>query len=251
MSKLFISLLVTVSIFGFLTSIVDAGKVRLEPAAGEFIAECPFEVDIMMDTEWVESNTVWISFFIDDTIFALSDLVTDGWMFPAYTSFVRWTAWHGDRKKQWTISFMWTTAKKSGVKWEWKLATLKITSLLGVKSMDFDFYAIPWFSADDSNINYLLDDNIADALVDAIWGHYTFVKWVCPDYEIPVIIAEDDEIVLMTHNSETFKLPTDGSFTKLARLFVGNVKFIIIGFLILIILFVLFKKKKEEKKENE
>ena len=245
MKTLFVSLFA----FGLLIASVNAGKVRLEPAVGEFISECPFEVDIMMDTEGVESNTVWISFFIDDTIFALSDLITDGWMFPAYTSFVRWMAWHGDRKKQETISFMWTTAKKDGVKWKWKLATLKITSLLWVKSMDFDFYAIPWFSADDSNINYLLDGQIADALTEAIWGKYTFVKWECPNYETPVIIAEDDQVVLKTQEDDTYFVHQSSFLVRAWSWFLNNISYVIVWWLLLVIIIILLKKKKEEDKD--
>lgn len=243
------ALFVPVFALGFMISISSAGKIRLEPATGEFVAECPFEVDIMIDTEWVESNTVWISFFIDDTVFALSDLITTDWMFPAYTSFVRWMAWHGDRKKQETISFMWTTAKKSGIKWKWKLATLKMIPLLGVNSINFDFYAIPWFSADDSNINYLFEGQILDALTEAIWGYYTFVKWDCPNYETPIVIIENDEVMLKSSDNKKFKLPADKFINKLYIIFVGNVKYILVWLLLLAIIIVLLKKtKKEENK---
>ena len=45
------ALFVPVFALGFMISISSAGKIRLEPATGEFVAECPFEVDIMIDTE--------------------------------------------------------------------------------------------------------------------------------------------------------------------------------------------------------
>jgi len=245
-NSLFMSIFVSAFISLLFLSSVFAWKIWLEPAEWEFISECPFELDIMMDTEWVESNTVWVSFYIDDTVFALNNLVTENWMFPAYTSFVRSKAWHGDKKWKETISFMWTTAKKSGVKWKWKLATIKVTPLLWVNSMDFEFYAIPWFSADDSNINYLLEDKIADALTEAVWGHYTFVSWECPNYGTPVVISENDQTVLKTSDNENFDLPSDNIINNFVVIIISNIKYIWIGILLIIIFIVLLKKKKEE-----
>jgi hypothetical protein len=52
----------------------------------------------MVDTEGVDSNTIGVAFYIDDSVFALNELNTVGAIFPAYTSFVRGKAWHGDKK---------------------------------------------------------------------------------------------------------------------------------------------------------
>jgi hypothetical protein len=226
-------------------------KIWLEPSGWDLISQCTNNIDIMMDTDWVETNTVGVSFYIDDTVFALNDLDTVGWIFPAYTSFVRGKAWHGDRKWQQTISFMWTTASKDWFKWKWKLATLKVVPLLWVNSFDIEFYAIPEFSADDSNINYSLDWEIFDALKEAIWAKYNVVQWECPIYEAPVIISEDDQIILKTQEKETFFVHQMPFFKRLWVTLAKNVNYIVITLLIALILWFLFKNKKDDKKSKK
>lgn len=222
-------------------------KIWLEPSGGDLISQCSNNIDIMIDTEWVETNTVGVSFYIDDTVFALNELDTVGWIFPAYTSFVRGNAWHGEKKWQQTISFMWTTAKKEWFKWKWKLATLKVIPLLWVNSFDIEFYAIPEFSADDSNVNYTLDGEIYDALKESIWGRYNVVEWECPLYEAPVIISENDQVILKTQDKDTFFVHQMPFFKRIITMIVNNINYIIIIALAVFILFVFFRKKDDKK----
>ncbi len=240
---------VLLSIFALFVSLSFGfwAKIWLEPSGGDLISQCSNNIDIMIDTEWVETNTVGVSFYIDDTVFALNELDTVGWIFPAYTSFVRGKAWHGDRKWQQTISFMWTTAKKDWFKWKWKLATLSVIPLLGVNSFDIEFYAIPEFSADDSNINYTIDWKIYDALKEAIWSRYNIVAWECPEYNSPIIISEDDPVILKTQDKETFFIHQMPFFKRIWKMLINNINYIIIITLAVIILFVFFRKKDDKK----
>jgi len=222
------------------------GKIRLEPSQWEFISRCPFTVDVMVDMEWVESNTVWISFFIDDSVFALNEFDSVWGMFPAYTSFVRGSAWHGENKWKETISVMWTTAQKKGVTGKGKFVTLKILPLLWTKSMKLDFYAISWFLADDSNINYASENKIYDALTESMWWSYTFVEWECPTYENPIPITEDAPVILKTQEKKTFFWHQMPFFSKIWTWFTNNVQYIFIALLVLIILVLLFAKKHKD-----
>jgi len=224
-----------------------AGKIWLEPSTGQFIAKCPFDVTIMVDTQWVESNTIWVSFYIDDSVFGLNELNTVWAIFPAYTSFVRGKAWHGEKKWMQTISIMGTTAQKNGFTGKGKYATLKILPLMWVKSMNFQFYAMPWFSADDSNINYASWNTVLDALTEVIWGSYTFVDWECPAYELPIPITEGEEVILKTSDKKFFFVHQMWFFSRLLKLFIDNISYIAIVTLLLIILFVAIKKKKNDK----
>jgi len=226
-----------------------AGKLWLEPSTWQFIAKCPFEVNIMVDTEWVDSNTIWVAFYIDDSVFALNELNTQWAIFPAYTSFVRGKAWHGDKKWKQTISIMWTTAQKNWFTWKWKYATLSVLPLVWVKSLDFQFYAIPGFSADDSNINYASWNTVLDALTQAIGGTYTFVDGVCSGYGAPVPIPEDEAVILKTNNKDFFFAHQMPFFPRLAKMFVNNIQYIIIVILCLFILFILLKRKKDKNKK--
>jgi len=241
-------ILLSASLLLLWISTTFAGKIWLEPSGWQFISECPFEVNIMADTEWVESNTIGVSFYIDDTIFALNELNTAWAMFPAYTSFVRGSAWHGDKKWAATISVMGTTAQKAWFAWKWKFATLKVLPLLWAKSLDIQFYAIPGFSADDSNINYTSWDRILDALTEAIGGSYTFVDGDCPNYEAPVPIPEDGQVMLRTNDKGIFFPHQMPFFPRMAKLFINNINYIIIIVLAVFILFVLLRKKKDDKK---
>ena len=230
-------------------SFVLWSKIWLEPSEWELLSQCPNNIDVMIDTEWVETNTVGVSFYIDDTVFALNELDTVWWVFPAYTSFVRGKAWHWDRKWQQTISFMWTTAKKDWFKWKWKIATLKIIPLLGVKSFDLEFYAIPSFSADDSNVNYILNWEILDDLKEAIWAKYNVIQWECPEYNAPIIISEDSPVILTTQDKKTFFFHQMQFLEKLLKLLVSDVAYISILILVLLILFIIFKKNKKQDKK--
>jgi len=241
-------ILLSASLLFLWVSSAFAGKIRLEPSTWQFMAECPFEVNVMVDTEWVESNTIGVAFYIDDSVFALNDLNTVWGMFPAYTSFVRGKARHGDKKWAQTISIMWTTAQKKWFTGKWKFATLKILPLVGVKSLDFQFYAIPGFSADDSNIDYASWNTVLDALTEAIWGTYTFTTGDCPNYEVPVPIPEDQEVLLRTNDNGIFFTHQMPFFPRMRRMFVNNINYIAIAILIIFILLVAFKKQRKNKK---
>ena len=225
-------------------------KLWLEPSTWQFIAKCPFEVNIMVDTEWVDSNTIWVSFYIDDSVFALNGLNTEWAIFPAYTSFIRGKAWHGDKKWKQTISIMWTTAQKNWFTWKWKYATLTILPLVWVKSLDFQFYAIPGFSADDSNINYASWNTVLDALTEAIGGTYTFVDGECSGYTVPVPIPEGEAVVLKTSSNDFFFMHQMPFFPRLAKMFINNIQYIVIVILCLFILLILLKKKDKDKNKN-
>lgn len=243
LSKILLSVFTLFVSFSF----VLWAKIWFEPAGWDLISQCSNNIDIMIDTEWVETNTVGVSFYIDDTVFALNDLDTVWWIFPAYTSFVRGKAWNWDKKWQQTISFMWTTAKKEWFKWKWKLATISIVPLLGVNSFDMEFYAIPEFSADDSNINYTVDWEVFDALKEAVWSRYNVVKWECPEYNAPVIISEDDQVVLTTSEKEIFFIHQMPFFKRIWIFVMQNIDYIIILILIVLILWFLYKHRKNHK----
>jgi len=228
-----------------------AGKIRLEPSQWEFISRCPFTIDVMMDMEWVESNTVWISFFIDDSVFALNEFDSVWWMFPAYTSFVRGKARHGEYKWRETISVMWTTAQKKWVSWKGKFVTLKILPLLWTKSMKLDFYTIPGFLADDSNINYASGDKIYDALIESIWWSYTFVEGECPTYENPIPISEDTPVILKTQENKTFFWHQMPFFSKIWTWLISHIQYVFIMLLILTIVILLFVKKHKHNSEDK
>lgn len=251
MKNLWKTLLLWFALFISISSVFWA-KIWLEPSEWDLISQCPNSVDIMIDTESVETNTVGISFYMDDTSFALNELDTVWWVFPAYTSFVRWKAWHWDNKWQQTISFMWTTAKKDWFKWKWKISTLNIIPLLWVKSLDIEFYAIPEFSADDSNVNYAIDWEIYDALKEAIWGKYNIISWECPQYNSPIIISEDDQVVLTTQTKKKFFFHQMPFLEKIVKILINNITYISIIILVLLILFFILKKnKKQDKKQNK
>ncbi len=239
-------ILLSVSLLFLWISTAFAGKIRLEPSSWQFISQCPFEVNIMTDTEWVESNTIGVVFYIDDSVFALNELNTAWAIFPAYTSFVRGKAWHGDKKWTQTISIMGTTAQKGWFTWKGRFATLKVLPLLWTKSLDLQFYAIPGFSSDDSNINYTSWDTVLDALTQSIGGHYTFVDGTCSGYEQPVPIPEGWQVMLKTSDNQAFFLHQMPFFPRMARIFINNINYVIIVLLALLILFILFRKKRND-----
>lgn len=241
----------------FLVSFGFAGKIRLEPSSGEFVARCPFSVKVMVDTEWVESNTLWFTLFVDDSLYTINGVNTDGAIYPAYTNFVKGKAWHGDKKWMSVVSMMGTTAGKNWFSGKWAFATLSISSLIWVKDLNIDIYAIPWYLGDDSNINYSSWDQIYDALTEALGAHYTFVEWVCPNPEEPLTIWENDPVLLQQNDNSltnlekgwedlfarqwfSFKAFLDGVF--------NNIDYIIIVVLALLILFILLSLKNKKNK---
>ncbi len=236
----------------FLWSYWYAGKIRLEPSTGTFIEQCPFEVNVMIDTEWVETTTVGISFFIDDTIFALNNFDSMWWVFPAYTPFVRGKARYWENKWKQTISIMGTTAQKKWFKWSGKFVTLKIIPLLGTKSFDIKFYDLwPNVLWDDSNINYISWDKVYDALTSIIWWSYNVIPWDCPLYEDPIPIPEDTPIILQTQSKKPFFLHQLPFLSKLGKWIFANLQYIIILILLILIMYFAFVKKDTKKAKQK
>lgn len=244
------------------TSVVNAAKFSLEPSEGEFVYNCPFAVDIMMDTEGVETNTSDVSILTDDSVFAVNKFDPEGWLFPSYTSPIKGKARHGEFKGRSFVYIAGTTASKKTIEGKGKFGTLIVTPLAGVKTMDLEFYMIPWTAADDSNITYTNeDDKIIDALSEVMNGIYKFKKGECDSpYLQPIAI--DDQAPSIVNNEDVskgeivdtdtdIKEPTDTTDkpTITTDFLSQNMLYIVIIIVVLILIIILtsIKKKKSKK----
>jgi len=126
------------------------------------IVDCPFEVDIILDTEGKKTNTVDIKIF-DNQNLQIQDFLWDKGIFQYYSKPKIAKVRYWDNKNWKATYIMWTTNSNQTIKWKKTFGTIILTAK-EVGEFTLEFYMIPNFNADDSNISYLKEWKIFDAL---------------------------------------------------------------------------------------
>lgn len=158
---------------------VWAASLQLFPATWTFVKNCPFDVNIILDTEWVAVQTSEIQLInTDDFLLGFSSKDS---LFPMYSDLKQSKIrnWSFFGKSAWYI--LWTTLWWWYVLWSGKFGTITIVPLSWQDTLALDFYMIPGVIADDSNVLSSQDNqSIKDVLTIASWWTYTFIDGTCP-----------------------------------------------------------------------
>jgi len=172
--KKLLTLIIIFSRFTF----VHGASISFFPNEATFTKNCPFKLDIMLDTEDLPTNTVDLSIFANEK-FEIIDIDIDNWIFSSYTPLISNKARYQTYKDKKTIYFMGTTLSKTGFIWSGKVATITVLPKNKIKNLDLERYMIPHYNWDDSNVSVISENKVYDALSTAKNGKYTFKKWIC------------------------------------------------------------------------
>jgi hypothetical protein len=225
---------------------VDAARIRIEPSSATLVANCPTSVSLMIDTQWQETNTIWIALY-DTSLFSFLSLDTVWGIFSWYTNPIRSYARYWERRGDALLSFLWTTAQKKWFIGSGLFATIGILPFSWSSSFDISFYHIPSTLADDTNVNAFSGLAIYDALAEAIGWSYIVVDWPCGTGEASsLVLSEEDPVILRTQDGEYFFFHELPFFKKVVKVVYQNKIYIIASLLFVFIMsfvILIFRKR--------
>ena len=177
--KLFFNLIIfSFFVLTFFVWITNCANIYFLPEKWTFIENCPFAVDIMINTNWYDVWTVWVS-IIDSENYEILWFDYDGWVFASYTSMINWTS--NEKEFFWKeyVYIMWTNAWPTKFNWIWKFSSVIVKPQNWIKDLNLKFYAIPNYWWDDSNIIYHSWWKSIDILENFTDWNYKFISWEC------------------------------------------------------------------------
>lgn len=153
------SLLISASLLVIGTTF--AGTLSFQ-TSGNIIKNCPTQIDIIIDTQDKEINTAWINIFLNDS-FIINEYSAQWGVFRAYPGPKTHKASEEGFKEKEFIRFIGTSSSKEWFKGEGKFSTITITPTSDI--LDLEFYMIPEFEGEDSDLAYITEDwQVKDAL---------------------------------------------------------------------------------------
>jgi len=154
----------------------NAGSLSFYTETETAIKNCPMQVDILLDTEWEEVNSIDLGVILNDS-FEVNEVKSDDWVLRAYSKPKSMTArmWNFEWKE--VMSMLASTNSPNWYKGEWKLLSLTVTPKSDV--MDLEFYMVKWNEWEDTNLMTKKWDKIVDIL-NSVWNKKIKVtEWEC------------------------------------------------------------------------
>jgi len=154
------------------------------------IANCPNSINIMIDTEGITTNTVDVK-LIKNQDYQISNLSYSGAVFGSYSKSLNAKIRQGKHKGSSALYILGTNPWIGNFNGKGKFASLSIIPQ-HTGSLKIDFYMIPNYNWDDSNISYIKWWKVLDALDKVINGNFQVTVGECPiipikdkDFSIP------------------------------------------------------------------
>lgn len=221
------------------------------------IKNCPTQVDVYLDTQGKEIGTAGVNIMLNKDEFTVNKFDTSEGVFRNYPAPKVLKARKGDFQWKNFLRLIGTTSSPNGFIWTGSFGTLTITPL-GDK-LTLEFYMIPWYDGEDSNLALRIDNNVKDILTEVENKTINVIEWDCPVKQLPEIkiidtdtsvFAEDTKYII-EDNSDLNKENIFDVKQETNR-FKKNINYIAISIAILVIVLVvlLSRKKKEKKKKN-
>ena len=224
-------------------------KLSFSPANGEFIYNCPFTVDVMVDMEGKDTTAMDLKLLLDPSRFSVMNFDGQGGLFRTYTKpkYVTVRKWNYAGIDMVYVFFS-TFTPPAWVEGAGKIWTLTIMPHQWVWEMPLGFYFIPGDKGEDSNIPVLSWNELVDGINGVSSAYYTFKEGVC-DYhgsaDYQVTKGGEFEIV---KNEAIIEGETPGVLTAIAdsNLIQKYGRYILLV-IVLITLIVVLKKHKKRK----
>jgi len=241
--------LTMMGIIGF--QAVSAGTLSFATESDTVVKNCPVKVDIMIDTETEEVNSLDLGIVLNDT-FEINDIDNSNGIMRTYSAPKTITARKGDFKDAEIMKILVSTSSPNGYIGKGKLLTLTITPK--ADNVDLQFYMIPGEEGEDSNLMVKKGDNIIDVLstvdnitLTAIEGECTATKLEPMTFTEPETTVLAEEVVNIVEETtdvikeNIFDETQETNWLKENRLYVA----IVIVAIILLLVVVSSKKKKK------
>lgn len=180
--------------------IASAATLHLFPDSWIFTKDCPFAVDILLDTENKPIQTAEIKLYTDWDYSLGFD--SNGWLFPSYVPPQLGRIRNGDHAWEQGWYMLGSTMWWWYVQWSGKFATITIIPSSWQDDISLQFYVITGQMTDDSNVIYVPDsEHMNDVLTTAEWGIYTLEDGPC-FIENPTSVPSQEDSLLPQALSE-------------------------------------------------
>jgi len=144
-----------------LTQTTEAGSLSFSTESDTVVKNCPIQVDILIDTEWEEVNSLDLGIVLNDE-FEINEVKTDEGVLRTYSQPNSMTAKLGDFKGKEILSMLASTTSPNWYNGAGKLLSLTITPK--TNKLNLEFYMIPGNEGEDSNLMVKKGDKIVDVL---------------------------------------------------------------------------------------
>jgi len=233
------------------TLAVNAGNLSFTSENDKLIKGCPAQIDIIIDTEWEEVNSVDLGIILNDG-FTVNDFDTSEGVYRTYSQAKKMTAKEGDFNGKEFLSMLISTTSPNGYMGEGKLGTLTITP--NTDEVTLSFYAVSDYDGQDTNLMVLEDGVSVDKLNKAESKTFKVIEGECTVTTLWEISLEEgeksikaEEVKEMIEDTtdviETNVFDTNQEQTRIE----SNWLYVAIAIILVIILLVVILKPKKKK----
>jgi len=186
--------------------IVNAGNLSFSSESDTLIKGCPVQIDLNIDTQWEEVNSVDLGIMMNDG-FTFNSFDIDDGVFRTYSNPKQAVARKGDFKGRNYLRVLATTASPNGYNGEGKLSSITITPT--ADEITLEFYAIPGHDWDDTNLMVMGEDKVVkDVLKEAQSKTFKVVEGECLVSALEEINLEEVEFTVSAEEVEDLVIDT-------------------------------------------
>lgn len=234
----------------------QASTLTFTSEAETLTKDCPTTIDVMIDTEGEEINSLDFVLLTNDS-FVLNDVKTDEGVFRTYTNPKKSVANQWEYEGRDTVRMIATSASRNGFNGDGKLLSLIVTPK--TNNVKLELYAVEGYEGDDTNLVMLTEDGDAvDTLKAVEAANYSAIEGECTLATMEEISLEETEITVMAEEVEdiaedTSKINEENVFdeSQEKNFLQNNRVYLAIGLaIIIIILIAALKPKKDTKKKK-
>jgi len=241
---------------GLILGSANASTLSFSNESETLTKDCPTTIDVMVDTEWQEINSLDFVLLPNDS-FVLNEIKTNEGVFRTYTNPKKSIANQWENKGKETIRMIATTASKNGFNGDGKLLSLVITPKQD--NVNLELYAIEWYEGDDTNLIMVTDDNEAvDTLKKVTPVSYKVIEGQCTLATMDEITIEKQEVSVVTEEvtnivEDTTDVNEENVFDKTQEknFLQSNWIYLAGGLAIIIIILIIALKPKETPKKKK
>lgn len=235
-----------------LLNVTSAAKLMFS-WADTMIKNCPTEIEIYLDTEGEKVGSAGVNIIMNDENFIINDFNSNDGVFRMYTAPKKGTARKGKYEGKNFLRLIGSTSSANGYVWEWLFGKLTITSI--ADEVDLEFYIIPGYEGEDSNLATNKEWDIVDILTEVKNKKIQVNEWTCPIKALePIEFSEEEVSVFVEKTKEkaedTMEINEENIFDKSQETnwIKKNINYITIAIAIIIIIILLSLTLKKEKK---
>ena len=226
--------------------------------ADSMIKNCPSQVDIYIDSQEDDISTAGVNIVLYEDQFIVNEFLSNQGVFRLYPEPKMFTAREGDFAGKQFLRLIGSTSSANGYEGIGKFGTLTITPT--ADQVNLDFYMLPDFEGEDSNLVTDIDGNSTDVLTSIENKVIQVKEGECKVATLPALELTDIEGEIFADDAlykleDTMQVNEENIFDKNqeAKWIKKNINYIaiVIALLIVAVLLVVLIKNKPEKKNEK